>query len=98
MTHASLIVYVHTNQQRTHTMFTTFIALIMALMSGLMLNTHEGVAPASQVQEISWEDGVLKDAGLTLAETTTITFTEADNCGSAISPTGTGAGRRPADQ
>lgn len=74
----------------------TFLALLLLVITGAMPNTqaHEPIsqAPASQVQEISWEDSVLLDAGLTLPEGTVLSFTEVDNCGSDLSPTGTGGG------
>ena len=73
-----------------------FLALILSLITGIMPNTqaHEPMsqAPAPQVQEITWEDSVLFDAGLELPDNVVIIFTDKDNCGSALSPTGTGGG------
>lgn len=77
-------------------MYTSFLALILSIFVGFMPNTEapvtEAPAPATQVQEISWEDSVLLVSGITLPNDVVISFTDVDNCGSMLSPTGTGGG------
>jgi len=73
-----------------------FLALIISLITGIMPNTQANEpisqAPASQVQEFTWEESVLYEAGLTLPDNAVLSFSDVDNCGSKLSPTGTGGG------
>lgn len=81
-------------------MYTSLIALILSILAGLFPSQvveTEAPAPAPvtevvSTEVVSWEQSVLDNAGLTLPANTRLFFTEDQNCGSKLSPTGTGGG------
>jgi len=76
-------------------MYASIFALIVSIFAGLFpsqVAEVETPAPSPVTQVVSWEQGVLDKAGLSLPANTRLFFTEDQNCGSKISPTGTGGG------